>query len=107
LLSIAWIAIGVAIAAGATALISPIIAPPYVRYHNAHSQGKIVAGHATLNGALIIAVVILPAGIALAVIFRRKQKIRDFFIGLAISGVFIMVAFALLLLLISKVLGDD
>jgi hypothetical protein len=104
--SAAWIAVGVAIAAGVTALWSPIIGPPYIRYHNAHSPGKIPAGDAKLNGALMIAVVTLPAGIVLAVIFRRKQRTRDFFIGFAIFGVFVLVAFALLLLLISKVLGD-
>lgn len=102
----AWILVGVAIAAAVTALFSPLIGPPYISYHNAHSPGKIPAGDAWLQGAAIMGMVTAFSGLILAIAMRKKRIARNIFIGIASSGVITLLAFFLLFLMIAKILSD-
>ena len=97
---------GFSFALAITCLLAPVIGPPFVHYHNAHSQGKISEGDAWLNGAVVIAAVATLSGLTTAIICRKQRKVRDLSIGVFSFGAVGIIAFILLLIMIAGILKD-
>ena len=102
-LAAGMIIIGIGLAAGATRALAPGIGIAYIKYHNAHSNGKIPESDNMFQGVWLLSGFFSVLGITGAIIFRRKPAPKNLAIGVAVFGTIIFLAIVIFVRALSNI----
>jgi hypothetical protein len=91
-MALGMIIVGVGIAAGATRALAPDVGIAYIKYNNAHSNGKIPESDRMFQGVFILSGFFSLLGIAGAIGLRKKPGPKNLAIGVAVFGTIIFLA---------------
>jgi len=91
-MALGMIIIGISLAAGATRALAPGVGIAYIKYNNAHSNGKIPEGDKMFQGVWLLSGFFSVLGIIGAIIFRKKPVPKYLAIGVAVFGTIIFAA---------------
>lgn len=86
------ILIGIGLAAGVTRALAPNVGTAYIKFNNAHSNGKIPESDNMFHGVFILSGFFSLLGIAGAIGLRKKPGPKNLAIGVAVFGTVLFLA---------------